>query len=78
MTGDDFCQLAERLRALGACKVKAGDLEVVFTPVPAAVAKPVEASPPVQKRPKRKPLSAEEARLALYREELGEDMPRDN
>lgn len=71
MTGDDFCQLAERLRALGACKVKAGDLEVVFTPVPAAVAKPVEAPPP-KKRPVQRPLSPEEARLAIHREEMGE------
>lgn len=72
MTGDDFCQLAERLRALGACKVKAGDLEVVFTPVPAAVARPVEASPPVQKRPVQKALSPEDALIASFKEEMGD------
>lgn len=74
MTPDEFCQLAQKLRELGACKVKAGDLEVVFTPTATVPARPVEAPAPVsqQKRPVLKAPSPEEQRLALYREELGE------
>lgn len=71
MTSDEFYELAKQLRELGALKVKAGDLEVVFglQAVPKTV--PVTAETP-RREPKKKPMTPEEERLALYREELGE------
>jgi hypothetical protein len=73
MTGDEFCELAERLRALGAAKVKAGEMEVVFVPQP-LLAKPVEpvAQPVRQAQQLKKILTPEEQLIAQFREEMGE------
>lgn len=70
MTPDEFCVLATKLRELGALKVKAGELEVVFSlAVPRAT--PVQVETPA-KPPRKKPLKPEEALLQQFREELGE------
>jgi hypothetical protein len=71
MTGAEFCELAERLRALGAAKVKVGEMEVVFVPQP-VLAKPVEPVAQPVRKPKAKLQTPEEQRLSAYREELGE------
>jgi hypothetical protein len=71
MTGDEFYSLAERLRALGAAKVKVGEMEVVFVPQP-VLAKPVEPVAQPVRQLKAKLQTPEEQRLSAYREELGE------
>lgn len=70
MDADQFVVMALKLRESGAAKVRVGEMEVVWaTPVPP----PRQAiDPPTPKnRPVDKPLSPEEARLLLYRDELG-------
>ena len=79
MNSDEFKRLALALRETGACKVRAGDLEVIwpgpFTPSPQAREAFTRGVSSIRPSDNEPPASTEEeARLRQYRKELnGED-----